>query len=72
MEGSAWEVLAGTRGVVWRRRMVEVACRKEVRRCELMAEVGIGWVVQQNVGVVCIAWDFSVDLDGACIMGVEV
>ncbi len=65
MVGSAWEVLAGSRGGVCRRRIVEVACRKDVRRCELMADVGIGWVVQQNVGAVCIAWDFSVDLDGA-------
>lgn len=72
MKGSAWEVLAGTEGGVWRRRMVEVACRKEIRRCELVAEVGIGWVVQQKVGAVYVAWDFSVDLDGACIMGVEV
>jgi hypothetical protein len=72
MRGSAWEVLAGTGGGVWHRKMVEVACRKEVRRCELMVEVGIGWVVQQNVGAVCIAWDFSVDVDGTCIMGVEV
>jgi hypothetical protein len=52
--------------------MVEVACRKEVRRCELVAEVGIGWVVQQEVGAVYVTWDFSVDLDGACIMGLEV
>jgi len=52
--------------------MVEVACRKEARRCELVAEVGIGGIVQQKVEAVCIAWDFSVDLDGASIMGVEV
>ncbi len=72
MEGGAWEVLARTEGCVWRRRMVEVACRKEVRRPELVAEVGIAWVVQQKVEVVCTVWGFSVDLDGACMMGVEV
>jgi hypothetical protein len=72
IEGSAWEVLAGTRGGACRQIMLEVARRKEDRRCELVAEVGIGWIVQQKVGAVCIEWDFSVDLDVACIMGVEV
>jgi hypothetical protein len=53
VEGGGCDALGVGGGGTWHCRMVQRARMNDIKRWEFSAEVGLGWVVQQN----CCCWD---------------